>query len=423
MNSWDVFDTLLARKFIKPKTVFDEVARRIGDNSFKEKRVEAEKKTKGTEGDYWDIYKHLPEYDPQVELDVEIEHNYPIMENLMRVQDGDLILSDMYLPPDFIMSMLRNCGLEADVDIIVTRYGKKNGYIWDRIKQEYHDLENHYGDNAHSDVKSAQDNGVNGVLVEQHRLTKQESIVYEEDKHLAALMRFVRLMCPYEDEPDLGDGLGNIVPGRKYKTIWNDQANINIPGLVTASLLLPADKTIAFSYRDCRNWQVLYEALTGKKGIALKVSRKMWLEPTPEFDAYIAEHINKDTAIVDLQGKGKSIWTYFDGKPPQTFYIGGKTMDYINVMTSVHTKIMEKLNCLDQASVVSYDANGPVYAEYNDHPEDYARVQMAAVELAATAIPDFNLKPRPHLIQYFASRMQKCATGKLIAWEKYNGLD
>jgi predicted HAD superfamily hydrolase len=129
MNSWDVFDTLLARKFINPKTVFDEVEKRIGDPEFKSKRIAAEKETKRDEGNYWDIYRLLPEYDPQVELDVEMEHNYPIMENLMRVQDGDLILSDMYLPPDFIMSMLRNCGLEADVDIIVTRYGKKHGYM------------------------------------------------------------------------------------------------------------------------------------------------------------------------------------------------------------------------------------------------------------------------------------------------------
>jgi hypothetical protein len=236
-------------------------------------------------------------------------------------------------------------------------------------------------------------------------------------------MRLVRLMCPYEDEPDLGDGLGNVVPGRKYRTIWEDQADVNIPGLITASLLLPANKKIAFSYRDCRNWQMLYEALTGKQGLALEVSRTVWLNPTPEFDAYITEHINKDTAIVDLQGKGKSIWTYFKCNPPQTIYIGGKTIEYVTVMTTVYTKIMEKLNCLDRPSVVAYDANGPVYAKHNDHPEDYARVQMEAVDLAAAAIVDFDLKPKPHLMQYFANRMQKCATGKLIAWEKYNGLD
>lgn len=408
MNSWDVFDTLLARKFINPKTVFDEVGRRIGDPEFKKKRIQAEKQTKKTEGDYWDIYKLLPKYDPQVELAVEFEHNYPIVENIQRVQDGDLMLSDMYLPADFIMSMLRNCGLTADVDIIVTRYGKKHGYIWDRVKQEYPNLENHYGDNHHSDVKSALANGVNGVLVEQHKLTENEQLVYSTDKHLAALMRYTRLHCPYTGE---------------QQQFWNDQSNINIPMLLIASNYLP-DKKIAFSYRDCRNWHVLYEALTGKKGIALRVSRNTWLNPTVEFNEYIKHTIDDNTAIVDLQGKARSIWTYFQKQPPHTIYIGGKTQDYVENLTGVATKVMEKMNCLDQPTVVAYNTDGPVFAKHNDHPIEVAQVQMQAVDFAAQSLNDFKIKASPiETLVELVNRMKKSFTGRNIEWAKFNGLD
>lgn len=405
MNSWDVFETLVARRYIHPKTIFDEVGRRINDNTFREKRIAAEKATKKTEGDYWEIYRQLPEYDPNVELEVELDHLYPIVENIKQVNDGDLILSDMYLPADFIMRVLRKCGLTANVDIIVTRYGKKKGYIWNQVKQR--NIKNHYGDNSHSDVASAQAHGVNGILDTKHKLTKIEDYVYNHDRQLAAWMLYTRLQCPYN-----GD----------YKSFWIDQADINLPVLVLATLELPQDKKIAFSYRDCRNWHMIYEAMTGKPGIRLDVSRKTWLEPTVEFDQYISERVDDSTVIVDLQGRGNSIESYYNGNPPHTIYIGGRTRPYIERLTNERTKSLEKHNCLDLPTVIKHD-NGIIRSVINDHPSDVAKVQMAAIDSAIQAVRWFKPKPNKELLSYLVSMMQtKNFTHRNISWEKYNGL-
>ena len=218
MNSWDCFDTLIARLYFHPKTVFDEVGRRIGDPDFRTKRVRAEKESNKT---YEDIYARLPGIDPQVELDVELEHNFAINENIIQVKDGDLILSDMYLPADFIMKMLRNVGMGRDVDIIVTPNGKKKGWIWEEVKSKYN-IENHYGDNMKSDVLSAKANGVNGIHYNKHELNDIERMVYKHDKQLALWMRCTRLQCPFNDE--------------RHIRFWNEQANINLPVLALATL-------------------------------------------------------------------------------------------------------------------------------------------------------------------------------------------
>ena len=68
MNSWDCFDTLLARAYNTPISIFRIVSDKIKDPTFTNKRIQAEKKSR--KKTYEDIYRHLPGYDPQIELDV-----------------------------------------------------------------------------------------------------------------------------------------------------------------------------------------------------------------------------------------------------------------------------------------------------------------------------------------------------------------
>lgn len=400
MNSWDCFDTLIARRYLNPKTVFDEVGRRLGDPDFKTKRIIAEKSSNKT---YADIYARLPGIDPKIELEVELEHNFPIMENLLKVKDGDLILSDMYLPTDFVEKLLRNCGLKKDVKIVVTPDGKKKGWIWDKI--EKHKIKNHYGDNFKSDVISAKNNGVNGVHYTGFGFNELESLVSQVDKNLALWMRYTRLICPYTDP--------------RYINFWNDQANLNLPILVLATLELP-NNDIAFSYRDCHNWQRIYEAMTGKKGIRLDTSRKMWLEPNEYFKKYIAETVGKNTTIVDLQGKGHSIWNFYNQSPPHTLYIAGKTLPYIERLVEFNTKSLEKHNCFNQGPIVDWNAKGPIRGA-NDHPADVAEVQTAAINAGIKAASWFKIKRNKDLLLELVKRTNsKNFTHGNVAWAKFN---
>lgn len=401
MNSWDCFDTLIARRYFHPKTVFDEVGRRIGDPTFKEKRIAAEKASNKT---YADIYTRLPGIDPQIELDVELEHNFPIMENIMKVQDGDLIISDMYLPQSFVEKLLRNCGLKKDITVIVTPDGKKKGWIWKDIKQKYK-IDCHTGDNIKSDVESAKNHGLKTNHFFRYDFNDIEKEVYFLDKSLAYWMRYTRLVCHYTD--------------RRSIMFWNDQADINLPVLALATKELP-DTKIAFSYRDCRNWHKLYEAMTGKPGIRLDVSRQMYLNPNTYFDRYMEKIKAAGATIVDLQGKGKSIWKYYKGSPPSTIYIGGKTPEYIKQMIAYNTKSLEKHNCLDIGPVIDWNADGPIRGE-NDHPIDVAKIQLSAMDTAIKAASWFNIKKNNDLLLEMVKKMDmKSFTKSNIAWSKFN---
>lgn len=401
MNSWDCFDTLIARLHFHPKTVFDEVGRRIGDPDFKTKRVAAEKASNKT---YEDIYARLPGIDPQIELDVELEHNFAINENIIKVRDGDLILSDMYLPADFIMKMLRNVGLTADVDIIVTPNGKKKGWVWDSVKEKYK-IENHYGDNYKSDVLSAKAHGINGVHYTGFELNDTERFVYKYDKQLALWMRCTRLLCPYNDE--------------RHIKFWNDQANINLPVLALATLELP-DTPIAFTYRDCYNWHLLYERMTGKQGYRLDVSRKMYLEPNNYFKSYMSFVKDIGATIVDMQGKGRSIQSFYDNNPPNTLYIGGKTPEYIEQLVPYNTKSMEKHNCFEEGPIIDFNEHGPVRG-INDHPADVADIHKKAGQAGCRYVSDFKFKRNKELLLELVKLYDtKNFTNKNVSWAKYN---
>lgn len=400
MNSWDCFDTLIARKHIHPKTVFDEVGRRIGDENFKQKRVAAEKASNGT---YEDIYKRLPGIDPQVELDVELEHMFPITENMMRVREGDLILSDMYLPEEFVLKLLRHCGLTRSVRVKVTPNGKKKGWVWDTLQK--HKINLHIGDNYKSDVLSAEKAGIKAEHYTGHKLNEIEQMVYKHDKQLAAWMRCIRLVNPFNSD--------------RHIKFWNDQANINLPVLALATLELP-DTPIAFTYRDCHIWHELYENMTGNIAYKLDVSRKMYLEPNKWFDGYIEFVKDQNATIVDLQGKGKSILTYYKGKPPKTVYIGGKTPDYIEQLVPYNTKSMEKHNCYDQGPVIDFDENGPI-RDVNDHPADVADIHKKAKEAACRYVHGYKFKRNKELLLELVKLYDTHNfTNKNIHWAKFN---
>lgn len=195
MNSWDCFDTLIARAYKNPISIFNIVSRKINDPSFTKKRINAEKLS--TKKTYEDIYKFLPQYDQQIELETEKIYSFPIIENLNRVKNGDIILSDMYLSSDQILDLLRYHGLDKDVKILVTYSGKHNGYSWDYLKNNYPKINYHFGDNIKSDIINARNYGFKSVFCAANLFTPEEDFISKTDFTLATLMRRLRLSNPY----------------------------------------------------------------------------------------------------------------------------------------------------------------------------------------------------------------------------------
>jgi predicted HAD superfamily hydrolase len=156
VRSWDVFDTLIARRCGQSHAIFDLMSADLGED-FQMSRVQAESAARACKPEISieDIYDHLQiargwtteERRNALELEIRLEsaNVIPIRENMSRVRDGDVLVSDMYLPREFIMGLLRSAGLDKDVTLFVSTDGKGNGSMWRRLRAEYFVLK-HTGD-------------------------------------------------------------------------------------------------------------------------------------------------------------------------------------------------------------------------------------------------------------------------------------
>jgi hypothetical protein len=389
MNSWDCFDTLVFRLYKRPHSIFEEVGRRIGDENFVKRRIKAEKRSDGT---YKGIYNNLPDVNPSIEFNIELEHLKPIKENIQKVQDGDIIVSDMYLESEQIETILRNAGLTKQIKIIVTPDGKHKGYIWKSLKG----IDIHTGDNYRSDVESPKEHNIRAVHYTEHDFNNIEQFVFEKDEHLALWMRYVRLNCPYTGDE---------------KLFWVDQSNFNLPILALASLELPTEKVIAFNYRDSIYWHSLYEAMTNKKAKKIISSRKCLYTPSIEFKNYFISE-TKNCVIADLQGTGDSLRSFF-GKSVDAVYICGKAEWS---MAGHISDSIERHNCSSLRTLNGWNNQGPIYGECEHNPK-VIEIQSSAMNLAISSAKYFKIKSNKNLMIDLLWKMRKNFTHTNITWK------
>ncbi len=136
LRTWDIFDTLIARKCVFPHIVFQIMEQISKINGFANIRGAAAdfavKKDKSCNLD--DIYNamckisnipyQIAEKLKQLECDIEIDQAIPITENVNQVKSGDILISDMYLPEEIIRKMLDKIGLFVPVELVITTSGK-----------------------------------------------------------------------------------------------------------------------------------------------------------------------------------------------------------------------------------------------------------------------------------------------------------
>src|SRR5258706_13131009 len=142
INSFDVFDTLIARRSVEPRAVLRRLEDRAGVPGLTPARIAADQRLGGHGqpydlGDIWQEVGRVMGLDSSTidrlrELEVQIEHEevIPVVENLALVRDGDLLVSDTYLPAEIVRSLLRHAGLERTVALVVSNDGKFRGWIW-----------------------------------------------------------------------------------------------------------------------------------------------------------------------------------------------------------------------------------------------------------------------------------------------------
>jgi HAD superfamily hydrolase (TIGR01549 family) len=180
--SFDIFDTLILRPFLKPTDLFLTLSPHHNIPSFRKNRIEAERRARiksfednGTyEITIFDIYKELErnnsiEVEYGVSLEVEAEKSFcyanPYMKLIyeMLLQNNKTIIftSNMYLPSNLMKELLSSCGYNNYDKLYVScDYGvsKTDSTLFKIIEKDFPKDTKfiHVGDNYNSDIKGSQ---------------------------------------------------------------------------------------------------------------------------------------------------------------------------------------------------------------------------------------------------------------------------
>lgn len=419
VKSWDCFDTLVARLYQHPHSVWAAVGDRLGIQDYVQLRRQAEIEHPDTLMGACKVLSRMVSLSPDVLFKVEVEeehrHCFPIVENLQQVQDGDLVVSDMYLPAHVIESILQKCGLKAQIQLHATNGGKANGWIWDKLPE----FELHIGDNLHSDVHSAIAKGLDAQHYDNHRLMPWEETLADYAPNLGYFARYVRLQNPY--------------PASKPQWfLWNEQAWYNLPLLLLASHALRdrhSDRPIAFALRDGIHWQPLYESLFPQShSCTFDSSRKLYQEAAPGYRDYLCRALGQDLprwVIADIQGTGRSAALFFaralQVNPTQFFCCSDRAPalvphGYVSDGT-VNWDAVERFNCANYGSALAWGNGAPIRAAC-EYPAHYLEAQHGAMQLAIAATHLFPIpflkNEAPVLAKQICAQMSVSSTAALM---------
>lgn len=313
VSSFDLFDTLVARRCVEPKAVFDALEAQSGISGLAKLRIQAEAMVANRSYGLDDIYERLrgllgisqQEADAlrSLELKIEKDNLFPIREMTTKVSDGDVIVSDMYLPKDFLRSVVADVAGLPRNPLLVTSDGKATGKIWKSLKTEC-EVVAHTGDNPQTDVRSAQQHGIPVIYTRVAAFSPEEKELADNFPGLARAMREGRLSTFHTDQ--------------NLRGLQLVQSQTNFPMLYLASLALHRQlvnegrRRVLMSSRDAFLWHRLLESLRSKTNASYAVtyfltSRLTRAFPSAAYLRYAGELLQEPSIIVDLCGTGWSL--------------------------------------------------------------------------------------------------------------------
>ena len=238
--SFDIFDTLLLRPYVKPTDLFFHLERLENVDGFHNARIEAERQARKTHSDLEDItideiYDEIADkYKPlkQKEMDLERQVLQPnpemkeVFDYALKQNKKIIIVSDMYLPAKFLSDVLIEKGYDGFEKIYVSceyRKTKWTGNLYKNVLSEQKIKGKdvlHIGDNVDSDKNRAEKGGISAILY-----TKKI------DKLLAENLRAKKFYEKHTDDLEVSILLGMLTLGGTNDNYWQDFGyNINING-------------------------------------------------------------------------------------------------------------------------------------------------------------------------------------------------
>ncbi|MGL5102319.1 MAG: HAD family hydrolase [Plesiomonas sp.] len=257
--SFDIFDTLLFRPFKRPSDMFDfmsdDVASLVGKRNvhFKEIRRQSEKLafeaaiSRGEGETHIDeIYKHFQELvncsSDQAEkvkaLEMQMEYDLLYVResaktafNLARALGKRvIIISDMYLPQDFLEKILHKNGYQGYDKIFVSSEAKQkkhSGRLFDHVLAELNVPAQtilHVGDNLQADVIKAKERGIKPFHLVKASEVFEQSDAYksvwtrDEERHsLDAQMLISVIGNTLQDNPYIPNRRGTLFSGDAWR--------------------------------------------------------------------------------------------------------------------------------------------------------------------------------------------------------------
>lgn len=177
--SFDIFDTLLKRNIKRPTDVFNYMEKKYNKVGFCKERIAAEKKARDKRNNeeitLRDIYGELPydltkeELETEAELLIANDWIIPIYKKALQSKKV-IIISDMYLPEYFIVSILKREGFEGYEQLYLSssigktkRSGNLFTFITGKVGKDKKII--HIGDSYKSDYEIPKKNGIDAIHI------------------------------------------------------------------------------------------------------------------------------------------------------------------------------------------------------------------------------------------------------------------
>lgn len=415
--SFDIFDTLLFRPFVKSEDTLKYLAEFIKNSDFYNERIKAEKralmlafaKSKNTVeavtiSEIYDIIK--PEYKQYKELELKFEeqiltlndemfqvYNYAVNNNKKVI-----LTSDMYLPKDFLVKVLKKNGIQNYFKLYVSSDIKKTKATGNLYKYICNDLNIlprdifHIGDNENSDYKKALENGLKAYLSE--RLSET---FFKKDENT----KFLKFYEKYSQNPVVSAILGLIMLNSNHNYWYNLGYSISGPlalefvkNVIDISKKENLDKLL-FIARDTYCLNKIYSIISDEsKNDYVYVNRKIYNKyfdkeqnDSNEFYKYIKSInlCNKKVGVIDTCAKRFSaqalIEKYQNGNNVFGIYLivaPNENFNYVN-LSNINWKELKLFNWnFIEFVLTSYEnpicdisGNKPVYIEHLREEEIY----------------------------------------------------
>lgn len=366
INSFDIFDTLIARTVKNPTDIFNIVERRFPYSNFKNIRLISQDKSNHTIENIYLQFKLLTNETDEIinklrefELQIEMENTIPIISNISKIKDTDIFVSDMYLSNNDIMKLLNYHGinLNKNIKLYVSPSGKSSGHIWNKLLQEYNII-NHTGDNYHSDIEMSSRYGINGIYTEIYKFSNLEEKLSCQQNESSTIFRKFRLMNPYSENTF------------EYK-LYEAQIIYNIPLLLfmcrqLANILLNENKKkVLFLSRDgCLIYKLFSLLYPNYEACYMYSSRIINENYNDEYINYLKKIYNEDECILfDLHGSfksGRKLFIDTFGSLPRIFIFD------LSIKENYYDKMTYITNTSSMIESFNHDINGSLI-DYKDN--------------------------------------------------------